>query len=384
MSINAYSRGFARETRVWVPFAYSFPFSAQQTTDRVVIYGLYSGAYINGQKYLNEVEGDTLINMLADFTIKCAALDQQKTLLLAEIASKRYLALLDQAIHSEKMITKGLELDAETDMAIAKLAALSADEAAMETLALKVETETQKTNARIAELQSQIAIEDIQMSEVEIQIAEKNIQSAKVDIEMLNATNAVLKIQIETITKAAELIEMDLKMARLDTDIAEKELQIAKIDLLSNNLVIEKAQTTVAVAEEDTALAQIDLASAKGAEIEAETSFQQTLEAQEAESQNVRSALAALKSQVKATALTLQHARNQLDNTMKIDTSTMEITNANTDAVTQRQIDAYTTGADFGRVQDISREIEAAIDSKQALMSVDLVTTLTHTIGKAS
>jgi hypothetical protein len=384
MSINAYSRGFARETRVWVPFAYSFPFSAQQTTDRVVIYGLYSGAYINGQKYLNEVEGDTLINMLADFTIKCAALDQQKTLILAEVASKRYLATLDHIMHDEKMLTKGQELDAETDMAIAKLAALSADEAAMETLALKVETETQKTYARIAELQSQIAIEDIQMSEVEIQIAEKNIQSSKVDIEILNATNAVLKIQIETITKAAELIEVDLKMARLDTDIAEKELQIAKIDLLSNNLVIEQAQTIVAVAEEDTALAQIDLASAKGAEIEAETSFQQTLEAQEAESQNVRSALAALKSQVKATALTLQHARNQLDNTMKIDASTLEITNANTDAVTQRQIDAYTTGADFGRVQDISREIEAAIDSKQALMSVDLVTTLTHTIGKAS
>lgn len=111
MSTEAYGRNTAREVRIWTPFSYSWRFSDTEVIERITIFGLYSGSYLNGQAYLQNVESAELANLLADYNNKIAGLTNQETLVLADIASKRYLAGIDKLIHDQKMITEQQKID---------------------------------------------------------------------------------------------------------------------------------------------------------------------------------------------------------------------------------------------------------------------------------
>lgn len=383
MSTEAYARSDVRENRIWVPFTESFPFNTQQTDDRIIIYGLYSGSHINTNKYLYEIEAVSLAAMLTDYNMKMAELTQQEQLVVDEITSKRYLALLDKAMHDEKMLTKRLEIKSEDDMATAKLAALATDTAALGTMAAKVDAERLKTDARIKVLQAHIATEEIQLSEVDIHIAEKEIQSAKVDIQKLDAANAVLKIQVDIVSKAGELVEEDLKIARTRVSVAETERAIAKVDLLNNELLIEKAQTDIAETEEGLYYSRNELAIAKGVAIDSEIVYQGVLLTQAGVEFNAKDGLLNLKHIVKDTALTLSYDKNKLENDNKVALSNLEVQEKAINAQTQKTIDNYRTSEMYGGIADVTTTVQAAIDAKKSLMTAEMATTLTHTIMKA-
>ena len=123
MSLDAYNRNTQRESLTWRPFAFSFPFNSNQTTDRIIIYGLYSNSYLNQQQYLVAVEAVELTNLLNDYNIKIAGLTTDQQVVVADIVSKRYLAGIDKLIHDQKMVTKQSEIDAENLIWDAKIAA---------------------------------------------------------------------------------------------------------------------------------------------------------------------------------------------------------------------------------------------------------------------
>lgn len=261
---------------IWTPFVHSFPFDANQITDRITVFGLYANSYLNGHKYLKEIEDEDLANLLTDYNYKISDLTAQEQRILTDITSKRYLASIDKLLHDQKMATKQAEIDADSATMDAKIAALSADRAAVTTMAAKVSSETTKIAARITELEAYIDLEGINLSEVDIDIAQKELQSARIDNEKLNMQNEILRLQVETVETAMQLIDIDLKISRTAVDVAETERAIARIGLLADDLTIAQAQTAIEQAGIPISAARIALAQAKYDDVEAEKTYIET------------------------------------------------------------------------------------------------------------
>jgi hypothetical protein len=384
MSLVAYDRQIQRESLTWKPFAFSFPFNNNQTTNRIIVYGLYSDSYMNQQGYLVAIEAVELTNLLNDYNIKIAALTTDQQVVVADIVSKRYLAGIDKLIHDQKMVTKQSEIDAENLTWDAKIAALAADQAALLTLDAKVQTEILKTNAKIAELQANIEIEAYRLSEVDMEIAEKEIQAAKVDLQKLETANAVLKIQIEIVNTAVQLVEVDLQIARTKVDISNVDREIAKIGFRAIDLLIEKARTLIVEAEEPIAAAKVVLAQVKTGEVQTEVDFTNViLEAQAVTSMNSKIDLLDVKQEIKENELTKNLQEKELNITNKRNLSAQAVSFANADYVEQKAIDAVRLSELAYQVVDKTTLVNAAIAVAATMASANIVTTLTHTISKA-
>lgn len=383
MSTDAYLRNSARESRIWKPFLYSFPFSAAQSADRSIIFGLYASSHLNKNKYLLEIETEDLANLLSNYNARIADLTADEQKVLAEIVSRRYLASIDQIIHDSKMATKQAGIEADEDIWDAKIAALSADEAALETMAAKVTSETQKTSARITEIQSYIEIEGINLSQVDIDIAEKEIQSSRVDIQKLDVANQILKIQMDTVGAAQEIVDIDLRIARSKVDVAEVNRTINKINLLDSELSIEQAQTAVAVAEIPVAEARVVLAEAKTDEVQAEIDHQTTLLSQEATKYAKKIDLMDTRHTGSLEKLAMQEEEQSLSHDLKKDASELDITFASADSTLQQNIDATRVSVMSRKASNEWSKSQAAIRVAETMAAANIATTLTHTVAKA-
>jgi hypothetical protein len=383
MTTLAYERAINRENKIWPGFVYSFPFAAEQVIERGIIYGLYSGAYLNLHGYLVEIESSELANLLNDYNAKIADLTAAEANVVADIVSKRYLAGVDKLIHDQKLETKSAGITADDEMWTAKIAALSVDRAALATMAAKVVVETEKTEAKISELEAYIEIEGIKLSEVDIEIAEKEIQSAKIDIEILNVANSVLKIQTDTVIAATRLIDIDLEKSRTKVDIAHTEGNIAKIDLLDNELTREQAQTTIMEGERDLALARSELATAKSEATDAEFEFYQTtLPGQSDSDKEKKLESMNQKDAFRRDDLAQRKEEKDLSRDSRRDESTLGLTLADKDATDQVTIDAEKIISMGWRVTDRRAETEAAVQVAETLAAANIVSTLTHTVQK--
>lgn len=384
MSQDAYARHQARECKIWHLFNYSYPFNDAETADRITIFGLYANAYLNGHKYLNEIEDEELANLLTDYNSKIAELTTQQQMVVADIVGKRYLASVDKLIHDQKMITKQAEIDNEDALMDAKIAALSADRAALATMAKKVETETTKTAARITELEAYIEQEGINLSLADIEIVEKEIASAKLDIEKLNMENDILRIQIETVETAQELLEIDLKIAKILVDIAQTDRDIAKIGLLDSELAIEQAKTALEEAGIPVSAARIALAQAKLDDANAELAYINSLIGIEDQLKTKKMELMDSKQTVRMNEIDLRSALREMENDKQSDLSDAEITEATLDQASQVVIDdAHIEAIEAGgsAAWDITyAKIQAAIKKAAAAIT----TQLTHTIKKST
>ncbi|MFZ2809452.1 MAG: hypothetical protein WAZ60_23965 [Desulfosalsimonadaceae bacterium] len=384
MSTEAYQRAGAREGRVWPVFVYSFPFNANQTTERGIVYGLYSGSYLNQHGYLAEVESAELANLLNDYNSKIAGLTTQEQVVVAEIASKRYLAGIDKVIHDQKMDTLSAKITAEDASWTAKIAALSADRAALDTLSAKVTAETEKTSARISEIQAYISTEGANLSEVDIQVAEKEIQSSKVDIEILDAANSILKIQADTVNAANQLIDIELQTARAKVDIAQTTATIAKIGLLDNELTVAQAQTEIAEGELPVSAARVTLAEAKSAEVDREIDhYETTLPAQLTTDLENKVILMNTKQAGREDDLDRRREDGEFRIANRLDESTLDLTLAGRDATTQATVDAKSIEVMGNKVFNKSAEVNAAVAATERILAATITTSLTHTIKKA-
>jgi len=383
MSTDAYQRAAAREKRIWAPFRYSFPFNDGQKDDREVIFGLYAGSYANQHQYLQEIEYADLLNLLDDYNAKIAELTVQEQVQIENIVAERYLASIDKAVHDQKMATKAAEISTEDAMMTAKIAALATDRAALETMAVRVTSETEKTAAKITEIQTYIDIEGYNLSEVDIEIAEKEIQSAKVDIQKLDAANEVLRIQLDIVNAALQLVDVDLQIARTRVDIANVDRNIAKIGLLPSELTIAQAQTTIAEAELPIAQERVALAEAKSAEVDKEiTYYEVTLPAQETTNFNNKLSLQNLKQIIREDELRKRREEKELEISDRLALATLDITFANTDKTHQAQLDQQRVGVMETRVTNVRSKVEAAVQKAETLASADIASELTHTIKK--
>jgi len=383
MTTEAYARAIARETRIWKPFEYSFPFDTTQTAERIITYGLYANSYLNNQRYLMEVEEEDLANLLADYNAKIAELTTKEQLVVSEIVSRRYLASVDKIIHDKKMDTKRAGIEADEDLWDAKMEALSADRAALETMAAKVAAETEKAGAKITELQAYIEIEAIHLTEADIEIAQKEIQSAKVDIEKLNTQNQILKIQIDTVEAAQELVEVDLKIARTRIDSAEVDRSSNKIDLLDSELSIEQSKTNIAEAEVPVAQARVALAHAKTAEVQAEVDHLATEASQVETAYQNKIDLMDIQHTSKEEAIIMRREEADLALENRLALSELEIALTNMDRDLQPQLDSARVGQLYARAGNEWVLSIARINAENTMAAANIGTTITHSIKKA-
>lgn len=383
MSLEAYARSQARENKVWNPFVYSFSFDDRQTEDRVILYGLYSGSYLNYHTYLTDVESSDLANLLTDYNTKIADLTNQEAMIVADIVSKRYLAGIDKLIHDQKLVTKAAEIQADDELWDAKTAALEADQAALLTMAAKVAAETEKAQARITELTAYIQTEAYALSAVDLDIAEKQIQSLRVDIEILNTDNEILKIQIDTVNAANKIIDVDLQIANTKIDIANKSAAIAKIDLLESELEIEKARTTIVEGEESIALDRVGLAEAKSAGMDDELEYYTSTLIEEAltDHQN-KLDLMNLKQNIRLADIDQRQELKEWDLDEKVDNSNLSLAFATKDSTEQVALDATKLSAINAKTDNAISRILNAVQVARTLAEAKVTTTLTHTIGK--
>ena len=384
MSNEAYSRAAAREAKFWKPFLYSFPFTAEQTAERIIIYGLYSTSYINQHAYLVDIETSDLLNIVNEYNAKMSELSAQEQIVIADIVTKQYLAGIDKLIHDQKMVTLSNKITAEDEEWTAKIAALEADRAQLETLAARVTSETAKTSARITELETQIEIEGINLSQVEIEILEKEIQSGKIDLAILDAANAVLKIQLDTVNTGLELVNLDLQKARTKIDIENINRNIARTDILESNLAVEKAQTeaeeaSLAIYETNSQIADKKLEMAEN-----DVDLYESLIAHEANSRAARIALMTAEKSRKLAAID-----DRVDNALF--NASLKKDAVNFDATTVANSDALQDALDRDRMSIIAEERTDAFLRNQSVLEIarmmataNITTNLTHTIQKAS
>jgi hypothetical protein len=385
MSTGAYARHTARETMIWPEFEYSYLFGDYEVLERDIIFGLYSGSYLNGQEYLQKIKSEELANLLTDYNNKISELTTEQTVVVADIASKRYLAGIDKALHDQKMTTAQQKIDMENALADARYAALASDQAALTTMAVKVATETEKTAARITELEAYIEIEGMNLSREELEIAEKELQSLKVDHQNLEVTNEILRIQIQTTKTAKELLDIDVQVSRTEVNIADTERAIAKIGLLANDLEIEQAQTDLAQAEIPVSEARIALAQARNDDAEADLLYiANTLMDREDTIFNQKSDLLNLQKTVKEYALTRSTDEKLLQNKLQIDAAEASKVLTKNNQTSQVRIDAIRVDGITKKAAEAWLNAYAAIEAHRTLINTDIATQLTHMIRKSA
>jgi hypothetical protein len=252
MSDEAFARYNTRELGIWTPFAHSYPCEESQTAERVVIFGLYNHSYLNSYEYLNEMEKEDLANLLAEYTSKMAELTAQEQMVIADIAGKRYLSTLEEAIFDDKMLTKQAKNEYDAAMMDAKMAALAADRAALATMAEKLQTEILKTSAKVSELRAQLGIEEVNYAGVVVDIAEKQIQSTRVDIQKMETGNQIQSIQ-------TNIIKANSALEKADVEISEKHVQSGKADLEKINVANDTLNVQNRIVKAHTDLAKMDI-----------------------------------------------------------------------------------------------------------------------------
>jgi len=382
MSDEARARAIAREGKFWKPFAYSFAFNSEQTAERVIIFGLYSGSYKNHHAYLVEIEAEDLLNLLNDYNTKISELSAQQQVILDNIILKRYLAGVEKLIHDEKMVTKSAEVSAEAAEMDAKIAALTADQAILATLQAKVTAETTKTTARIAELQALIQMEEIRSNEVDIEIAEKEIQEAKLDLEILNAANAVLKIQLETVEAGLKLIDVDVSIARTNIDIESTRRNIARTELLEGDLEVEQARTAAAEAEKAIIESRKTLAEKKLEVAGSETELYKKMVAHEKEMKTIKVDTLEADQDRRIAAIEDRKTEAEFRNDVKEDAVDFDLETVRDAKDTQKDLDDDRVSVMERQVQNTGLVNAGEIEAARILAESVVTTSLAHFIKK--
>ena len=203
---NILTRFRLREDRMWTPFSNCF-IGAHDTQRRTVLFGLYASGFENGFVYLTEISTERLLQIVAQYDSNMAALDadQQRTVL--EIAAKKYMDLLGQQIHAQKMDVLHSKIKAEELEFDAKEAALEADEKAIETLREKLLQAQTKAIADIAIIEAKISEETIKQNYVEVDILEKELAVTKTELKTSQAGIRGLEIQLDIQNEATKQLE---------------------------------------------------------------------------------------------------------------------------------------------------------------------------------
>lgn len=282
---NILDRYQNRNQDLWSPFKYCFV-GAMANTLRETLFGLYANGYKHSSRYLIEVSGEKLVQIIATYEANMAMLnsDQQKAVM--DMATQRYLDALDKQVHDAQMVIEQDKIDATNLEFDTKFDALAQDQLAIQTLQEKLSQAIDKANADIQILEAQIAEETLNRQYVEVDILQKQLDVARANLRILEAGNKTLQLQLDIANAAVDeanlrlekqdaqqrldlvpgdLVELQAQGVTLDAE--KKHTQTAESmvdsDIAEIHVRVSKEQLDVTNRAVDTALLDVDIAKAK-------------------------------------------------------------------------------------------------------------------------
>ena len=395
--MTSFENSQIRQSTIWSPFEYYGSYNDVQEAERAIIFGLYSNSWRNDDGYMQGVYDIDMANILSDYTAKVAELTVDEQKVVADISAKRYISGIETLVHDGKMATQLQKIDADADEWDAKIAALAADRAALETLRVKIASEIKRIAARILELEAYIQVEkanlelvNVEISEKEAQLAgkdlqlvEKALEESRKEIAILQAGNEIAKIQLQIVEAGLELIDVDMKVARTNLDIQQTENQIAKAVMAESELDIAKARTEAERSDLSVIEKRVDLAKMQVDSIAKEISGVAAASSDEDALYNERlNALAAKQNEL------IQSIANRTETALfaikeKEISSTLEKSIGEKTNTTQAITDLDKIRERYAQFSAAKTTADAVVAAAEKLAEANVASTLIHSIKKA-
>lgn len=395
--MTSFENSQIRQSTIWSPFEYYGSYNDVQEAERAIIFGLYSNSWRNDDGYMQGVYDIDMANILSDYTAKVAELTVDEQKVVADISAKRYISGIETLVHDGKMATQLQKIDADADEWDAKIAALAADRAALETLRVKIASEIKRIAARILELEAYIQVEKANLELVNVEISEKEVQLARKDLQLvekaleesrkeiaiLQAGNEIAKIQLQIVEAGLELIDVDMKVARTNLDIQQTENQIAKAVMAESELDIAKARTEAERSDLSVIEKRVDLAKMQVDSIAKEISGVAAASSDEDALYNERlNALAAKQNEL------IQSIANRTETALfaikeKEISSTLEKSIGEKTNTTQAITDLDKIRERYAQFSAAKTTADAVVAAAEKLAEANVASTLIHSIKKA-
>jgi hypothetical protein len=241
-----------REQSIWEPFSTSFRFSDEQVQERVVLFGLFSGTYLNNMAYLEFIDSFELALIVDQYNQNMAELAADEQKLVIDLAAQRYVNQINRQILQGVLAVERTKIAAESDEWSAKISALSSDYAALETLQTRLLAKQKIISARITELQAAITMEGIDYQFTAAEVEEKEIAVEKANVQL------TLKEAQES-RKNAEITNLETDSIRKDVELANKELEISEAELRVLQIQLNESETELQIVNTDLDVSRIQL-----------------------------------------------------------------------------------------------------------------------------
>ncbi|MBU4317680.1 MAG: hypothetical protein KKF30_10445 [Proteobacteria bacterium] len=383
MSIDAFNRAMVRELAAWKPFTSNNLFlNADDRVERAIILGLYAGVYKYGHDYLEVVEAEQLQAVIDEFTQNMAQLSNESAKLVLEMAAKRYLASIDQQIFDEKILTKQGALDAENQKWDSRIAALSADREALETLRQRtVLSEAQAVN-RVNEISAQVLNEQYTQSELDNEELKQRLEVSKAELRILQSANRGLEIQGQINNAAFQLFAVDADIAGLNAQVAGTLADIARNQRSEEELEIERQKNSNLEyeIEEETEAKLAGILSHRRLiqdEIDAMTDFERQEIREQAEKLDGLNVDHTLKQK----NIELSQEESLFRALMRVRAHANDIPFVTQNKQTTEKKDADETILIKNRIWAKDRVVDASIEAAQFIADANIATSLLHKIG---
>ena len=382
MSIDAFNRAMVRELTLR-PFTSNNLFlNADDRAERAIILGLYAGVYKHGHNYLAVIEAEQLQAVIDEFTQNMAQLSNESAKLVLEMAAKRYLASIDQQIFDEKILTKQGSLDAENQKWDSRIAALSADREALETLRQRtVLSEAQAVN-RVNEISAQVLNEQYTQSELDNEELKQRLEVSKAELRILQSANRGLEIQAQINDAAFQLFAVDADIAGLNAQVAGTLADIARNQRVEEELTIERQKNSnleYEIAEET----QAKLAGILSHErlIQDEIDSVADFERQEALEQAEKLNGLNVDHTSKQKSIELSQEESLFRSNMRVRAHANDVAFVTQNKLTAEKKDADETILIKNRIWAKDKVVDASIEAAQFIAEANITTSLLHKIG---
>jgi len=389
MSTEVFARGQAREVLIWelpkINIFRAMGLSASLTLLTLVI-PFENDRYLQDFYVIQENETIKYDHLIAVLVAELASINAERTITLANIATKRLEKSLQMQARAKKLDNMTFSNLVATALMDAQFDALREDQAQLLTKQQIVATAKIKARAEIEEIQSKIQLEGGNLLLAEIDVLKAQQDLVKKDIEILATELRLLNIALEVTETSLQIMNLVLEKVNIKADIRLIEADIKRTKLSDKHLTAERKEIRVELDGITRRLSSdLNLLTDKEAIVSNEVSdsssyltMLSTLLVTQIASEQMRSVIAAAYS---ANALAVAKIKSY---GIAAPEAASRIADATLRSTTSAQLATQHLGIGVARVAASATENEAHIAAAIMRAKAEVTSTLTHTIGSTT
>ncbi|MFZ4436831.1 MAG: hypothetical protein ACOYOS_00225 [Syntrophales bacterium] len=397
-------RGLIRGRSIWPAFQYQVPgLMTIHVSERAVIFGIYSGAYLHGYSYLKEITDETLAQMVLAYEQSMSELTADEQRSVIDVTAKRYIEDQKLAAQDAELLNKERKIKQKESEVNAKVEALDSDRQALATKITELEVAKRKANTLIKELESRIEEQTLDNAQVEVEIARQRLIARKAELDFIEIKTRALEIQAQIADAAYRLASVSVKQEELQSDIGRIEFDTVEVNVTKAQIGADTARMRAQKENESLVESELQVAKAETEAYRQETRLvkekgplldKRIINAETEIAQTIPKLAQAITSE-KSADLAAQESRNQhavaefenrhLSYDEKVKTSNLlkDLETGN-HAVEKNMIDRNANNRaayDAARVRANAAKIAGAEEAADIMAKANIVNTLTHQIG---